>query len=284
VTVRQTQPAKKKKQRKALQSARPLDAMVLRTLNLFMRTLIRCGYSSAEVMRQCEEFGRQIESRAQRAEVAGDARQDDWFQIMTLWSMDPEYVDEEGQPLALRIQGNAPSVEALLSRVGSRLPLKEACNQLLTTGVAKRVNRRLVAIAHAPIVFPAGSAEQGAHHLQLLHSVLLNIEHNTAPPDGSRWVERQAICHNFPESALAAYSEATSERAQNFLEQEDATMHRIATFTPSNGRYLRATVQILFSARETDSVSNASDSSGSLGRNKPVKPRARKRSDRKTDQ
>ncbi len=282
--VRQTQPAKKKKQRKALSSARPLDGMVLQTLKLFMRTLMRCGYSSEEVTQQCAAFGRQMRAPDERLPVEGKARQDDWVQILTLWSMDPDYVDAEGQPLALRIRGSAPSIEALLNRVGSHLTSGEVCDQLVTTGVAKRVNGRLVAVAHAPIVFPAGSAEQGAHHLQLLYSVLLNIEHNSAPPDGSRWVERQAICHNFPESALAAFSAAASQRAQIFLQQEDATMHRIATFTPSNGRTVRATVQLSFSAREIDSANHSADSPLGPAPQRLVKSRARKRSARKADQ
>jgi len=84
-----------------------------------------------------------------------------------------------------------------------------------------------------------------------LHSALLNIEHNAAAPQEALWVERQAICHNFPTSALNAYSVAMTKRAQNFLESEDATMDRIASFTPSNDQLMQATVHIFYSARKT---------------------------------
>lgn len=244
--------------------------MALQTLKLFVRTLIRCGYSADDVARQCKDFGRQFESLSQLGHDDDGVSHDEWVQILTLWSLDPDYVDSEGRPLALKVRGAAPSIEALLKRVDSKLSLDEVRNQLLSTGVARKEKDRLVAIAHAPIVFPTGSAEQSAHHLHLLHSVLHNIEQNAAPPDGALWVERQSICHHFPQSALAAYSTATAERAQKFLESEDATMHRIATFTPSKGRAVRATVHVIFSARDMGTPEDPS-SPASSGLTQPPK-------------
>lgn len=278
---RPTQPAPKKKPRKALRRVLPLEGVVLQTIQLLVRTFLRCGYAADDIAEQIKVIGRQMKPLAENHPTDAGVSQDDWVQILTLWSMDPDYVESDGNPLALRLRGAAPSVEALLKRVDSRLTLQEVCNQLINTGVARRTKDRLVAIAHAPIVFPAGSPEQSSHHLQMLHSVLLNIEHNAAPADGSRWVERRAICHSFPESALATYSAATGDRAQTFLEAEDATMHRIATFTPSKGRTVRAMVQILFSASELDS--SALDSTASIegseqkGRSKVARPRSRSR-------
>lgn len=248
--MRQKPPTQKNKQRKAHRSAIPLDALALQTLRLFVGTLIRCGYSADDIAQQCKVFGQQYEPQSPPAHDDEGVSRDAWVQILTLWSLDPDYVDAEGQPLALRIRGAAPSIESLLERVDSKLSLEEVCDQLLSTGAARKDEDLLVAIAHAPIVFPPGSAEQSAHHLHLLHSVLHNIEHNAAPADGALWVERQSICHEFPQSALAAYSRATSERAQKFLESEDATMHRIASFTPSKDRAVRATVHVIFSARD----------------------------------
>src|SRR5262249_22946962 len=84
-----------------------------------------------------------------------------------------------------------------------------------------------------------------------------NIEHNASPGRGARWVERQTICHNFPESALSAYSATTARRAQNFLEREDARMHQIANAPPGRERTVRTKVHVLFSALPAPSTGRA---------------------------
>jgi hypothetical protein len=251
VAVRQQQPAKKKKQRDAQRGVVPLDSMAIQILEKLMRSFDRGGYSVEDVARQCQILARSFQSHRHPGRQDDGVSRDPWFQILGLWARDPDYVDSQGRPLALRLRGSAPSIEALLKEVGSKLPPDEACSQLITTGAARKVKNRLVANEHVPIVFPPGSAEQSAYHLQLLHSVLLNIEHNAASPERSLWVERQAICHNFPASALGAYSVAMTKRAQNFLESEDATMHRIASFAPSSDQTMQATVHIFYSARNT---------------------------------
>jgi hypothetical protein len=276
VTVRQQQPAKRKKQRKARPDAIPLDTLALQVLEKLMRSFDRGGYSVEDVARQCRILARSFQSHRQLGRNDAGVSRDPWFQILGLWARDPDYVDAEGRPLALRLRGAAPSIEALLKEVGSKLSPDTACNQLVSTGVARKEGGRLVAIEHAPIVFPPGSAEQSAYHLQLLHSVLLNIEHNAVSPEGSLWVERQAICHNFPTSALGAYSVAMTKRAQNFLESEDATMHRIASFAQSTDQPMQATVHIFYSARKTVSSDDPSISHPDYRAQPPrgIQPRA----------
>jgi len=254
VTREKKHAAKKKKHRKALPAGLPLDRVADQTLTTILRTLFECGYSQDAIVNRVSELAAQSNPIPRENRVS----RDDWVQIVTLWSLDPNYVDDDGQPKTLSVHGPAPSVEALLNRVDSRLSLAEVCDQLLAKGVARQVGERLAVNAHAPIVFDRGTSEQSAYHLEMLHSVSLNIEHNSSPANGAVWVERQAICHNFPASALPSYSSATRKRAQDFLEVEDATMHRIATVTPSNGRAVRATVHILFSARETDVPADSS--------------------------
>ena len=166
--------------------------------------------------------------------------------------------------------------------MGSKVSVEKVCKNLVRTGAARKVGGRLAAVPHGPILYPPGSKEQSAYHLGVLHSILLNIEHNAHSTPGARWFERQSVSHNFPESALSTYSAETSKRAQAFLQQEDATMHRIARFTPSTGRAVRATVHMLFSARPLDSsgpLPSASKATAtSAERQRPMRrPRTRRR-------
>jgi hypothetical protein len=263
------QPAKKKKRRKARRGALPLDAMASETLRLLIRAFIRRGHSIDDIVRHCEGVGRHYHPPTDPQSDAKGISRDDWVEIMYIWSSDPNYVGPEGQPRPLPIYGPAPSLEALHQRVGSKRTLTEVCHQMLATGTARREEALLVALAHAPILFPAGSAEQSDHHLHFVHSALLNVEHNAAPRQGERWVERLAICNRFPESALGAYSSSAKEHAQDFLVVETANMHRIAASSAASDPTVEATLHVFFSARKTDGrVAEATELSKAASRPK----------------
>jgi hypothetical protein len=252
VARRPQPPAQKKKRPKAQRRALPLDAMASEMLKLLMRAFIRRGHSIDDIVRHCEAAGRQYQPSMDPQSDAQGISRDDWVQIMYTWSSDPNYVGAEGQPRPLPIDGPAPSLEALHQRVGSKRTLMEVCHQMVATGAARMEETHLVAVANAPIVFPAGSAEQNDHHLHFLHSALLNVEHNAAPQQAERWVERLAICHRFPESALGAYSNSAKKHAQDFLTIETANMHRIATSSGTSDHTVEAMLHVFFSARKTE--------------------------------
>ena len=230
-------------------AARPLDSVASDVLELLTREFMRRGHSVDDMVRKCEEVARDYQPPVlHEGRIEGISR-DNWLHIPDLWSMDPDYVDEEGRPLPLPVEGPAPSLEDLHRRVGSKLGLMEVRRQMLASGAAKEEAGRLVAAAHTPILFPAGSAEQIDHHMHFVHSALLNVEHNSDPPAGVRWVERFAVCRAFPISALGPYSNSAKERAEEFLIRESAAMQRLASSAPSEGLSAEATLHVFYSAR-----------------------------------
>jgi hypothetical protein len=228
----------------------PFDPLALQTLRLTMRAFFRCGYSLREFADAATVEAALIPREVRPNGIGSRTDQDDWHRIVTLWSTDPEYVDDNGAPRSLRIWGAPPSIQALLQRVDSRLTVEEACSSLLRAGAARRVGRRLAAEAHPAFVHAPGSDEQSAHQFKVLNELVWNFEHN-ANLAGSAvpWVERQATAQVFPESALATYSLEALKRVMSFLQQEDALMQRLANSRQSEDPKVRAHLHVFFSAQ-----------------------------------
>ena len=266
-----------KSRKRAVPPRVPFDALASQTLQLVLKTFLRCGYSAHDIGARAAIEAARIAPDVRPVGSGSQIEQDDWARVVTLWSTEPEYVDENGAPRVLRIRGPAPSIEALLQRVDSNLTADEACNSLLQTGAARRVGRRLAARAHPALVFPPGSPEQSAHHLRVLNAILWNFEHNAnLKGRDPAWVERRVTAQTLPASTLTSYSLEANERAMAFLAQEDARMERLVKTTPSDGRSLRAYLHVIFSAPEHDSPRMSSQSAGSkLGSTKQTDAPAR---------
>src|ERR1700753_3902357 len=130
-----------------------------------MRAFIRYGYMPRDITKEFAAHGRRLSRAAKRPRQETPTKDDDWVQVLTLWTMDPEYVDERGNPRVLRARGAAPSLEALVRRVDSKGTTQNVCRNLIRTGAARKVGTKYIAVAHGPILFPSGSKDQAAYHL-----------------------------------------------------------------------------------------------------------------------
>ncbi|MFL6600832.1 MAG: hypothetical protein ACJ8R9_05820 [Steroidobacteraceae bacterium] len=241
----------------------PFDALASETLRLIIKAFLRCGYSPRDIGVRAKAEAARIARRVRPVGNGARIDQDDWARVVTLWSTEPEYVDEDGAPLILRIRGPAPSIEALVRRVESKLTLEEVCNGLLRAGAVRKVGRRLAAEAHPALVYPSGSKDQSAHQLRALNALVWTFEHNSnLNPNAVPWVERWATAQVFPESAVTAYSLEATSRAMAFLKEQDALMQRLASSTKPEGRKVRAHLHVFFSAPQyhpSNHVSAGSD-------------------------
>jgi hypothetical protein len=230
-----------------------LDAFAAETLRLVIRTFLRWGYSPEAI-----ERGVIAESAPQPPidvgiTSAGDwIDAEDWHRIVTLWSRQPEYVDENGNPRPLPIWGEAPSIEALVHEVKTTWSVREVCDGMLKAGAARKIGEFMVAEGVYPqFLYPPGALELETHRLRVLHCLMKNFAHNAqASSSHSRWIERRATALQFPESAVEAYNLDVEKRLTAFLRQEDAIMDGIVNTRPPSGRTIRLHVQVFLSAPE----------------------------------
>jgi hypothetical protein len=96
-------PSQHKKGRTGIRGAGvSLDSEASQILQLIMRAFVRCGYSPPDVAREFAAHGRKVLRATRRIDNDVPTKDDDWVQVLTLWTMDPEYVDDRGMPRTLR--------------------------------------------------------------------------------------------------------------------------------------------------------------------------------------
>ena len=92
------------------------------------RVALITGINRRDVARVQKEAG----SRTPLAQLYNPA-----FRLVSLWIREPGYVAENGQPIELPVLGEAPSLEALRSRVCPDVPITAVTRELLNSGVAR---------------------------------------------------------------------------------------------------------------------------------------------------
>jgi hypothetical protein len=145
-------------------------------------------------------------------------------QILSLWHLDPEFLDREGLPVPLPLEGDRASFAQLLrkSGAGDVRPITVLRELLDAKAVRKLEDGRLEALARNYI--PKPTDEQ---LIRLWGTVLADVAdvyvHNMSrrPRSPTRF-ERAAKNTRMPLSAAPAFREFLEREGQAFLERADA--------------------------------------------------------------
>jgi hypothetical protein len=231
-----------------------LGSLAQEALERFVATLERCGLNRMQIAQEFSGSGRASRNKptlpvGPRLELPEAAH------LITLWCSDPNYVDGNGEPLALPAKGAHRSLQALLRRVRSEHPDKEIIDYLHHMGAIRRtrglfsLTRRWLFVRGVP-----GSAE--ARTLRELVGMLKTLEHNlAAPASESGWFEFMAFNPNFPVRELPAFDQflrrdglGLLRKADHFLEQRESarkpgeptvwvglSLHQVQQDTPQSG-------------------------------------------------
>ncbi len=174
------------------------------------------------------------------------------------WHQDPDFTDEAGRPLALPMNGSAPSYEALVARFGGDVPATAILRELKRVDAvavndgkltALRRNYRL-ATAEPQAVTRAGS---------VLKDIGETVVHNlyVGPDDLSRF-EARASNTRIPTRVMPAYRRFVRAESQVFLERVDAWLsaHEADDQTPAS-QVLRTGIGIYWIQNEPGQPSEA---------------------------
>jgi hypothetical protein len=204
--------------RPASKSATSLEPQALEAIERFVASLARCGASPPHMARAFADACAAVpKSRARKAGRAA-REMSAATHLLTLWFSDPRYLDGEGKPVALPVQGPSPSLATLVRRVDPALDPREVVRYL-------RRNRALRKVGRA--YRPAGPALVFGGNLRGLLAMLRTFEHNTVsqrPALG--WFERYAENPAFPKRARALLDAQVRRHGMKFLRRMDSHMHR----------------------------------------------------------
>ncbi|MGB5330901.1 MAG: DUF6502 family protein [Woeseiaceae bacterium] len=182
------------------------------------RVSILTGISRKEVKRQRELLAEPATSASPKTTDA--------TRLLSGWHQDPTYVGGDGNPLALRPEGTAPSFESLFHSYGGDTPRQTLLRELLNAGsVEKDTQGHYVAKRryHMPVEMDAGSIRFFGTNLFDHANTLSN---NVTGDTDERRLEGFAVDDHIHPDAVADFKVYLDERGQQFLEEIDDWLSR----------------------------------------------------------
>lgn len=202
----------------------PLDNAAREAIQLFARALARRG-ASPSVMAEafadaCTGIPRKLIESAKRA----SRELSDASHILSLWFTDPQYLDAAGNPLALPLQGNGPSLATLVARVSPVLDAKAVLKYLVSMRALRKIGARYRPRSRA-VDFRGTGGPTHARGFRMVLALLRTLEHNTRPENevpGS--FEYSAENPHFPRSARQNFGAKVRQGGLAFLNEVDSSM------------------------------------------------------------
>jgi len=209
---------------------RALDTLAHEALECCAWIIARCGYSPRESALQFRRYCDLIPASVVRKGDAVTTQFDLAAHLLTLWSQDSKYLLPDGDMRPLTVRGPAPSIEALVRALDSKLSIEEAMGSLRASKALRRVGAKYIPRDSWVVAYPSNSLSQLAHHMRSLVEFLRTLEHNTGARNGTgRWFQYAALNPNLPARQFAALNRYLRRTGLAFLKDKDVTMHRMAS-------------------------------------------------------
>lgn len=185
------------------------------------RVSILTGISRKEVKRQRELLAAPASPASPKTTDA--------TRLLSGWHQDPDYVSNDGTPLALAPKGPAPSFESLFASYGGDTPEQTLLRELLKAGSVEKDNEdRYIAKRryHMPVEMDAGSIRFFGTNLFDHASTLSN---NVTGDADRRRLEGFAVDDRIHPDAVQEFRAYLDQRGQQFLEEVDdwLNQHRL---------------------------------------------------------
>jgi hypothetical protein len=155
-----------------------LDDRATDAITNFARLLARCGYSREDALRQFRTELHRLPPHLGRDERDQQATAHDAANLMSWWYTHADCLNSRGRPIPLRLQGPAPSLEALAREVGSTLAVTDLRDYLTFTLTIRARGDRYIPIKRYVVHRPQ-SRTLSAHALRIVAGLLRTAERNT---------------------------------------------------------------------------------------------------------
>jgi hypothetical protein len=190
------------------------------------RVSILTGLSRREVMRV------RLLSRPDVA--ASTERHNRAARVIAGWRREREFLDAQGHPLPLPMEGRGPTFGALVNRFSGNVPPRAVLDELKRVGAVQELkDGRLCLRARAYI---PKSTDAGRHHLlgTDVRHLISTIDRNLNPGPSGPLFQRKVAYDNLPIEVLPEFRSRFTEKAQALLESADRWLaQRDRDATPS---------------------------------------------------
>lgn len=149
----------------------------------------------------------------------------DLSHVLARWHADEQYVDAEGRPVALQLEGPEPSLKGLISRVLPGIDPAQAIQWLMELKGIRREGKRFLP-TDKYLAFNRSPAASWTHGLTAVLGILSTVEHNISARTQSRLLERMAVNPEFPVRALPQFHRELKRQAGEIVWRFDSDMRR----------------------------------------------------------
>lgn len=144
--------------------------------------------------------------------------------VVTGWIREPRFLDQEGEPRVLPIEGETPSFHALVKDFAGDVPPRAVLDELLRAGTVERTDDERVRLLQRAYLPRQSAAEKlevlGTDVGGLIDTIAHNLDHEG---DAARF-QRKVYYDNLPSEALPELRALTAEHGQALLETLDKWM------------------------------------------------------------
>jgi hypothetical protein len=188
------------------------------------RILVDAGHSPTELEREFREICQALPEPARKWKPEELRYFAVLSRVLTCWHDDPQFLDEKGDPVALRLRSRGPCLVSLIARaLPDEEPTAVIDSLLRDRGIRRRGGLYLPTDRH--LLYQPQSAR--IHGLMSLLAHLRTVEHNVSQVASStRIVERTTVNPRFPVLALPIFHRWLKEFATKFLWDAEGKMRR----------------------------------------------------------
>jgi Family of unknown function (DUF6502) len=166
-----------------------------------------------------KEVQRLVAEGAPDAPEAPADRDNRAIRVLSAWTRDADFADEDGTPRVLPLQEGAASFAALVRRYSGDVPVRAVLDELVRVGAVQRRDDGGVELLQR--AFLASGAVDKIEHLGTdVADLVRTIDHNIEHGDDPRF-QRRVMYHDMPASVVAEFRKLSATQAMALLVKLD---------------------------------------------------------------
>lgn len=189
------------------------------------RILNVSGCHPKDLEREFARICRELPSPKRSWESMRPGHVADLSHVLARWHADEQYVDVEGRPVPLLLEGPEPSLNGLICRVLPSIDPAQAIQWLTELKGIRREGKRFLP-TDKYLAFNRLPIAAWTHGLAAVLGMLRTVEHNVSAPPQKRLLERMAINPRFPVRALPRFHGELKRQAGEIVWRFDSDMRR----------------------------------------------------------
>jgi hypothetical protein len=154
--------------------------------------------------------------------------------VITGWLRDPDFGDDNGHPVPLRMVGKRRSFSALVKRYSGDMPVRAMLDELVRVGAVKRLRDGRIGLVVRGYIPQKGMDQQLTILGQDAADLITTIDHNVYRDPSRPRIHRKVMYDNVPLESAEAFQAIAQARAQEMLEGLDRWLsHRDRDVNPT---------------------------------------------------